>query len=43
MTGSEKLFVKIIDELEKFLANLTQKHEFWTEHVLDFMNIPNAY
>eukprot|EP00347_Sterkiella_histriomuscorum_P011556 403372007 len=41
--NSDKMFLKRIDDLEKFLKNLIQKYEFWTPEVFEFLKIPVQY
>ena len=43
MQNSEKMLLKRIDELEKFLRNLVSRQEFWTPIVFDFFKIPEDY
>jgi hypothetical protein len=43
ITNTDKLFLKRIEDLEKFLKNLCLRYEFWTEQVLDFLNVPEPY
>ena len=41
--NAEKLFLKKIDDLERFLRIVTSKQEFWSEFVFDFFLIPAEY
>jgi hypothetical protein len=43
MQKSEKMLLKRIDELEKFLRNLVSRQEFWTPIVFDFFRVPEEY
>jgi hypothetical protein len=43
MNGTDKVFLKQIDNLERFLRILTSKQEFWSEYLFDFYLIPADY
>ncbi|CDW76968.1 UNKNOWN [Stylonychia lemnae] len=38
--NSDKLFLKRIEDLERFLKNLVQRQEFWTPRVFEFLELP---
>lgn len=40
MANSDKMLLKRIEDLERFLKSIILKPEFWTEHLFDFLNIP---
>jgi hypothetical protein len=43
MQKSEKMLLKRIEELEKFLRNVASRQEFWTPVIFDFFKIPEDY
>lgn len=41
--GSDKQFLKNIEEMERFLRAVTARQEFWSEYLFDFLMIPGDY
>ena len=41
--GSDKQFLRNIDDMERFLRAVTARQEFWSEYLFDFFVIPGDY
>lgn len=41
--SAERLFIKKIEDLEKFMKMVVSHQEFWTEYLFEYLNMPAEY